>query len=93
MLLPIPETQTTACHHVPHKAREFITDTATVHVANIIANAMQVGSTGEKLVPPVSSKTWDTLNIEESNLEFILMETEKQFSVAIEFVLGANHES
>ena len=90
--LPKRLIETTACHHMPHKAREYITDTATVHVANIIANAMQTGSTGEKLVPPLSSDAWDVLNIEASNLEFILAETEKQFSVAIEFVLGSNHE-
>ena len=85
--LPQRLIETTSCHHAPHKSREFTTDTATVHVANIIANAMQTGSSGESFVPTLDDNAWKVLGLSEDNIEFILMEAEKQYSVAIEFVL------
>ena len=86
--LPTKLIETTLCHHVPSKAKEFVAEAANIHVANILANALQTGSTGEVLVPPLAPAAWDLLGVPPENLELILAETEKQYAVAVEFVLG-----
>ncbi len=85
--LPNRLVETTACHHTPQKSREFVTETATVHVANIIANALQIGSTGETLIPPLHPESWEVLGVDADNMAFILAETDKQYATAVEFVL------
>ena len=86
--LPNKLIETTACHHAPNKSREFTTETATVHIANIITNSLQIGSTGEIFIPPLHAESWDVLGLSLESMELILAETDKQYAVAVEFVLG-----
>jgi len=86
--LPTRLIKTTACHHTPERAKEYIIETATVHVSDIISNALTSGSSGEKMIPPMSEKAWKILGLEDGNLSLIADELDKQYSVAVDFVLS-----
>ena len=86
--LPTRLIETTTYHHAPGRAKEYIIETATVHVSDIIANALTTGSSGEKFIPPLSDKAWKILGLEDGSIELITDELDKQYAVAVEFVLS-----
>ncbi len=86
--LPARLIETTTCHHAPERAKEFVIETATVHVGDILANALQHGDSGERYVPPLATKAWKILGLEAGAVGSIASELDKQYSVAVEFVLS-----
>jgi len=66
-------------------------ETAAVHTADVIANALGMGSGGEAYVPPLSPEAWDSLGIEVPFLSSAVEELERQFEAAVHLVgLGPN---
>jgi HD-like signal output (HDOD) protein len=80
--------EVTAWHHNPGLASRFPIETAVVHVADIIANALQFGTSGERLVPPLVPEAWDRIGLSPTGLPFILKQVERQFTEAVTAVLG-----
>ncbi len=62
--LPLHIRKTVAYHHEPHQSTAFPMEAAIVHIADIVATAMQVGSSGERLVPPLNLKAWDLIRVD-----------------------------
>ena len=77
-----------AYHHAPRLASRFPVEAAAVHVADIVAHALEWGRSGETRVPPFEPKAWETLGVETSLLPFILDEAERQEHDALH-LLGA----
>jgi len=50
-------------HHSPSDTSKFPTEAAIVHVADLMANALQMGSSGERLVPALDVRAWQHLEI------------------------------
>lgn len=75
-------------HHNPMACRDHSTDVATVHIADIIANALQNGSSGERLVPTINDQAWQTLGLGPENIAPMIDELDRQYHVAVDFVLG-----
>ena len=67
-----------ACHHAPDAAGQFPLETATIHVADIICQAMEFGFSGERLVPPLAPSAWERLGLPPSMLATILRQAEPQ---------------
>lgn len=65
-------------HHRPTFSRIASTDTAIVHTADFIVNALELGSSGEHLVPPLSAEGWRRTQLNEGCLERVMEEIEKQ---------------
>lgn len=61
----LPQTHQEAVrhHHVPLENRELTPDIAIAHIAEVIANAMRVGRSGDSAVPPVTVEAWEYLNL------------------------------
>lgn len=68
------------CHHAPQKAGVFATEAAVVHVADIIATAMQFGSAGDPFVPGVVPTAWEALRLNPNDIGAIMDETDRLFS-------------
>lgn len=68
------------CHHAPQKAGVFATEAAVVHVADIIATAMQLGSAGDPYVPGVVPSAWEALRLNPNDIGAIMDETDRLFS-------------
>ena len=65
-------------HHLPMAAGSFRTEAAFVHVADHLVNALQLGSSGERFVPPLHLKAWEQLNLAEDILESVVTSIDDQ---------------
>lgn len=90
--LPSRIIETTFSHHRPSRAKTYISESALVHVGNILASALQMGSSGERFVPPLAENAWQQLGLEPDSIELIISEMDKQYSVAVDLILGMPDE-
>ncbi|MBW1900168.1 MAG: HDOD domain-containing protein [Deltaproteobacteria bacterium] len=68
-----------AHHHQPGLAGRFSREAAIVHLADILCRAMDMGSGGDKKIPPLNKESWDALQLKLSAIEPIAEEMERQF--------------
>ncbi|MBA4397462.1 MAG: hypothetical protein C0394_08785 [Syntrophus sp. (in: bacteria)] len=66
-------------HHTPRKSRNGIEATI-VHIADIMTNAMGVGSSGECLVPPLDLQAWEKLGLSEHTLSPAIRQMDQQIT-------------
>lgn len=74
-------------HHNPRAATRFPTETAIIHAADIIAHAMNLGSSGEKFVPPLDGTAWDLLGLEVTLLPTIEDQIDRLYAEALQVIL------
>ncbi len=86
--LPKRHIETTTHHHKPSKSKSHAVESAIVHVGDIIATTCIDGSSGERFTPPLEHGTWESLELSDENIPFILKELDSQFSIAVDLVLG-----
>lgn len=72
-----------AHHHLSDGSTVLTKEVAAVHIGNSMCIAMGLGSGGEKKVPPINVKAWETLGIELSSMEYIVARIEKLFRESI----------
>lgn len=75
-------------HHNPSSCEAARVEAAVVHLADHLVNAMHVGSSGEKFVPPLNPQAWATLGMTPSMLEQIVRGIDEQFDAVSEMFLG-----
>jgi len=85
--LPKNLTEAVAYHHNPDKALQYPVETATIHVADILAHAMQLGSSGEKYIPPLSEEAWAKLSFQTSMLPFLFKQGLQHVDIAMQIIL------
>lgn len=56
-------------HHEPNKAKQFSRIASVVHVSDILVHALELGHSGNPVVPPLLKEAWDSLAIPVSLLE------------------------
>jgi HD-like signal output (HDOD) protein len=59
-------------HHHPISAGPYQLEASIVHVADHIVNALQLGCSGERWIPPLLGKAWDRLNLPVEILESVV---------------------
>ncbi|MFO1478504.1 MAG: HDOD domain-containing protein [Verrucomicrobiota bacterium] len=69
---PVHLIQAVAYHHHPVSAETAREEAAVVHVADHLVNAMQIGSSGERHVPPLSMKAWSSIGLQAVSLSGIV---------------------
>ena len=87
--LPASLEEVVAFHNNPSGATRYPVETAIVHVADIIAHIMRLGTTGERFVPPLYRKSWDLLGLPESYLSPIVDQVERQFHETIDLLFSS----
>ncbi len=88
--LPTMLVEAVAWHHAPRLAQRYPIETATIHVADLIANALSLGSSGERLVPAFEPAAWEMLELSPMAVPALLKQVESQFSHAVEAIMGAD---
>lgn len=78
-------------HHMPAKAARYPVEASTLHVADILAHALQIGGSGERYVPPVSAGGWNKLGLDAGNIGFLVEEIDRQYSASVH-LLGLDTE-
>lgn len=86
--LPTSLEEIVMYHHNPKGATRFPVETALVHVADIIAHAMQLGSSGEIFVPPLDQDAWDRLNLQPSILASVEEQLDRQYQDLLQTMLA-----
>lgn len=75
-------------HHRPKGAKNFPIDAAIVHIADHIANALEMGSSGEQFVPKLNPDAWDLLELDVDCLDQVIETLDQQYNDAISFILA-----
>jgi putative nucleotidyltransferase with HDIG domain len=75
-----------AHHHQPDLAGRFFKEAAVVHLADIFCRAMDMGSGGDNRIPALDKGAWGILQINESAIEPIAEEMERQFQDMSRFI-------
>ncbi len=60
--LPVTLEHAIRYHHSPARS-QYPLDSALVHLADILVNALGLGSSGERFVPPLDPSAWDYLGL------------------------------
>lgn len=77
-------------HHAPEHAAEYRREGAVLHVADLIAVALECGSSGEYCVPPLVPEAWDTLGIGVAVLPALVEQVDLQTEAAFRIFLQDN---
>jgi HD-like signal output (HDOD) protein len=85
--LPLILENNVLYHHKPSEAQQSVPATI-VHLADIIVNGLGIGSSGEKLIPPLDCNAWENLKLSPNSFETIIGQATHQFQ-ALESILYA----
>jgi HD-like signal output (HDOD) protein len=83
--LPLMLENTVAFHHLPGDAPDPV-PAAIVHVADILVNALGLGTSGEHLVPPLDPRAWEALELPVESFEVVVKQGVNQLNT-LEFLL------
>jgi HD-like signal output (HDOD) protein len=86
--LPLIIENTVCFHHEPGDAPDPV-PAAIVHVADLLVNALGIGTSGERLVPPLDARAWEVLGLSPSCFEVVIHQTIHQLNT-LEFLLQEN---
>ena len=75
-------------HHQPAMAAHFPVEAAAVHVSDVIANGLRIGSSGQHLVPVLDEGAFDQLGIDPGLAPIMLDDIERQYRDAAHIQLG-----
>jgi len=88
--LPPNLEEVVAFHHQPQMAISYPLETAIIHLADIIANGMQLGSSGEHRIPPLNNTAWDIIGLPTSILSPAMDQLEREVADIQQLIFG-NH--
>ncbi|MHB8058891.1 MAG: HDOD domain-containing protein [Desulfuromonadaceae bacterium] len=77
-----------AFHHRPSTAEQFRLETALIHFADIICQAMEFGQGAEWGVPPLDEPAWDRLGLSPHVLGSVLKQSESQIAETFAILSG-----
>ena len=77
-----------AYNHVPGLANEYRKEAATVHVADLMANALKLGRGGQTRVPELGKEAWALLALDSAVVPVVLEEVEHQHTTAVQTIMG-----
>jgi HD-like signal output (HDOD) protein len=85
---PAALVQAVAFHHSPASSDLAPLETAVVHIADHLVNAMQLGSSGERFIPPLNAKAWNRLGLTPDSLGGLMTTIEEQLDAVQEVFLS-----
>jgi HD-like signal output (HDOD) protein len=74
-------------HHNPSSAPRFPLEAAVTHVADILAQTLELGNSGERYVPKLDNEAWKMLGLSKSFLSTVLEQVDRQASEAVKVFL------
>lgn len=86
--MPLSLEEIIANHHNPGRSKRYPLETTLIHLADIIAKAMELGSSGDVHVPPLDEKSWEQLKLPTGIFSAIWGQVETQFNESVDIVLS-----
>jgi HD-like signal output (HDOD) protein len=72
-------------HHDPRRSINRV-ESSIVHLADIMANVMGIGSSGERFIPPLNQEAWGQLGITPNTLSVTMEQAEEQLEDVFELI-------
>ncbi len=76
--LPEYLASTVVHHHTPTQDHNFYILTCLVHIGDILARALELGSGGDELIPAIDRQAWASLNLSPALLENIMVKIDDE---------------
>jgi putative nucleotidyltransferase with HDIG domain len=89
--LPEHLQEATEFHHNPGRAQRFPSDTAVIHIADVVSDALQYGNSGDPHVPPMDPQAWRLAGLEDDVVSPVIADVEQQFSHVLELFHPETH--
>lgn len=86
--IPASIGEPVACHHSPGAAEQFQLETALIHLADIICQAMELGQGAEWGVPRLDERAWGRLELSPQMLGAVLKQSESQITETFSILSG-----
>lgn len=86
--IPASISEPVACHHNPGSAEQFQLETALIHLADIICQAMELGQGAECGVPPLDERAWERLGLSTQMLGTVMKQSEAQIAETFAILTG-----
>jgi HD-like signal output (HDOD) protein len=74
-------------HHKPQKSKNQI-ESSILHLADIMANAMDMGTSGEKFIPPLNKEAWIRLGMSPNVLSLTMEQAGAQLTDVFKILYG-----
>jgi HD-like signal output (HDOD) protein len=84
--LPAVLGEAVLCHHEPGQALRHPTEAAVLHIADIVAHALEADEPGEDAVPPLDPEAWNRVGLAPVTWEIVLEQSERQMKDALEVI-------
>lgn len=88
--LPKSMCDATLYHHRPSRSFNYTIEATYVHVADLIVNTLQLGSSGEEDIPPLDENAWETLKLPASIVTEVYKQLHYQYQDAVHLFLEAD---
>lgn len=76
-------------HHHPRSATQFKKATAIIHIADILAHALELGNSADKYIPEINEKAWQELALPISSITVVADEVLSHFEETVSiFIKG-----
>jgi HD-like signal output (HDOD) protein len=82
-----------AYHHCPMTAGFFQMESSVVHLADYLVHGMQMGNSGERYVPPLSTSAWERVGLTTDLLESVMDSIDQQIAAVEESFLRLPEEA
>ncbi|MEI6208253.1 MAG: HDOD domain-containing protein [Desulfuromonadales bacterium] len=86
--IPASIVEPVACHHNPGSAEQFRLETALIHIADIVCQAIELGQGAEWGVPPLDEPAWERLGVSPHILGLVLKQSESQIAETFAILSG-----
>ena len=86
--IPVSISEPVACHHNPGSAEKFQLETAMIHLADIICQAMELGQGAESGVLPLNERAWERLGLSPHMLGAVLKQSVPQIAETFAILSG-----
>ena len=74
-------------HHSPLEATEYFKEVAILNLAYLITKSMELGSTGDVLIPPLAPEIWEKIGMQVDSLPLLWQQIQNQYDETIEIFL------
>ena len=78
--------ETTRCHHNPALASDNPKFAEIIHVADILVRAIRFGSGGDNKIPAISESAWNSLGLQNGEMDDLLGQTGQEIEKAMIFL-------
>ena len=86
--IPVSIGEPVVCHHSPGAAEQFRLETALIHLADVICEALEFGHGAESGVPPFDEAAWERLELPPSMLGAVIKQAESQIAETFAILSG-----